>query len=265
METLSYARREEGDPILEILRTLYDLNPQSILEKGAGRKTGLHFIATLFGDVGGMMPKSWKDFAIRVMHDFPELLSQIDMNNRTSLHLYMLYLGDTAIGAREKQDPKTMELTDEIEEVLHTMLALNPDAMEMQEEYGLTPLDLINHKRLRVTNSVAFDTSPIITAVKRLLQRGSDYWEMARDLERAKIAVRAADSSDACIKIQPKLVSLQQRLKQSLKGYDIESSVPEDNLSCDETGQQSEACSEQILLMDRLAADLKLLASANDR
>jgi ankyrin repeat protein len=264
MDTLSPSRRQEDDPVLEILQTLYDLNPQSVLEKEAGRKTALHSIATLFGDVGGMLPKSWKDFAIRVMHDYPELLTRTDKSARTPLHLYILFLGDTAFGARENQDPKTMEHTVEIQKFLHTMVALNPDAVEMREEYGLTPLDLINHKRLSITKGpLAYNTSPIIPAVKRLLQRDEEYWEIAGDLERAKIAIRAADSSDACDEIQAKLISVQQRLKESLDGSDIKSSEPKDNLSCAETGHQPENCPEQILLIDRLADDLALLATAN--
>lgn len=265
MNTLSPSRRGEDDPVLEILRTLYDLNPQSVWEKDAGRKTGMHFIGTLFGDVGGMLPKSWKDFAIRVMHDYPDLLTQTDKSARTPLHLYILFLGDTAIGARENQNTKTMKHTDEIQEALHTMVALNPVAMEMREEYGLTPLDLINHKRLSITKgSVAYNTSPIITAVKRLLQRDEQYWEIAGALERAKIAIRAADSSESCDEIQAILISVQQRLNESLDGSDIKCSEPKDNLSCAETGQQPEKCPEQVLLIGRLTADLTLLASAND-
>jgi hypothetical protein len=158
-----------------------------------------------------------------------------------------------------------MEHTDEIHEVLHTMVALNPGAMDMREEYGLTPLDLINHDRLSITKGpVAYNASPIIAAVKRLLQRDEEYWEIAGYLERAKIAVRAADSPESCDEIQATLISVQQRLKEGLDGSGIEFSETKDNLSCAETGQQPEKCPEQILLINRLAAELTLLASAND-
>jgi len=268
VDSLSHTRRQEDDPVLRILEMLYDLYPQSVLEKDTAHKTAMHVISQLFGDVGGMMTASWKEFAIRVMRDNPELLSETDKSERTPLHLYILFLGDTAIGARDKQDPKTRRLTPEIEEVLQTMIALYPGALNMREEYNLTPLDLINHKRLSFTRgSLAYKVSPIIKRVKQLLQRDTEYWEMAGDLERAMMALRtatrAANSGEVCLEIRKKLSNLQQRITSSLQQHETTSNETDD--SCpDTTEQHSQPCPDEVLLMDRISADLGRLASMND-
>ena len=270
METLSHARREEDDHVLQIFQMLYDLNPQSVLESAGAKRNGLHSIAQLLGDLGGMLPTSWSDFAIRIMQDYPDLLVSADKDGRTPLHMYILYLGDTAIGARENQDPNTQKHTNEIEQVLHTMLALNPSAMTVRETYGLTPLDLINHKRLSLAKgSAAYEQSPIVKAVKRLLQRGEDYWEMAGDIERAKIATRFLklneESADPCAEIQAILLPVQQRMQGRLESSGIEPDDSQLDSSCVASPEgQCQMCPEQYLLLDRLSADLGRLATSFD-
>ena len=269
MDSLSHTRRQENDPVLEILEMLYDLHRQSVLERNSAHKNGLHFISQLFGDLGGMTPSAWKSFAVRVMRDYPELLTQTVQSDRTPLHIYVLFLGDTAIGARDNQDLRTRLLTQEIEEVLHTMITLHPESIHLREEYDLTLFDLINHKRLSYTRgSVVYQKSPIIKAVKQLLQRDEEYWEMAGELERAKISLRSAkagsDSGESCIAIQKKLLSLEERMAAKLQ-YGPVSSDTDDNASCPEAKEaQSQSCPDEIALIEKITAYLDRMASVSD-
>lgn len=248
----------------------YGRHPQAALEIDSARKTVIHTIAQLFGDVGGMLTTAWKDFAISIMHDHPELLTMPDKNKRTPLHLCILFLGDTAIGARDKQDPKTRRYTAEVDQALHTIIALYPEALEMREEYDLTPLDLINHKRLTYSRgSAVCKKSPIIKAVKKMLQRDEDYWEMAGELERSKIALKAAnqgaDSAETCNEIQSRLTSLKQRLTKRLEQSDVQSNETEDKDACPDTSkEESRVCRDEAALIQSLSSDLERLASMID-
>lgn len=273
MDSLSHNRRRSDDPVLEVLEMLYDTYPASALDVDTGSKNVLHAIAQLFGDVGGMLTRRWTDFAIRIMHDYPELLSQTDKSKRTPLHLYILFLGDTAIGARDQQDPKTRRYTTEIEESLRAMIALYPEALDMREEYDLTPLDLINHKRLSYTRgSSVYKKSPIINAVRKILQRDEAYWDIARDLERAKIALGVAaskndkDSRDACLEIQQTLGDVQKRIAARAQVSGITSNeTQEDENACPDTeNQPSHGCPNEVDLVQTLSTELERVASTED-
>ena len=272
MDSLAYNRRQENDPVLEILKLLYEISPQTALEEASGKKTILHIIAEFFGDVGGMMTTSWLDFALCIMRDYPQLVSRADKNGRTPLHMYILFLGDTAIGSRDNQDPKTKMLTTALEDFLHSLVAIYPEALALREEYGLTPSDLITHKRLVVARgSVVYEKSPIIKAVKQMLHRDTEYWEMARHLELAKISLLNArnqvESTD-CFEIQTKLTDLQQRVRAKLQNFGSTSNeTVVENTDCPDTTQEMQmkpACPDEVILIERIYADLKRLGVVYD-
>lgn len=140
----------------------------------------------------------------------------------------------------------------------------------MREEYDLTPLDLINHKRLTYSRgSAVCKKSPIIKAVKKMLQRDEDYWEMAGELERSKIALKAAnqgaDSAETCNEIQSRLTSLKQRLTKRLEQSDVPSNETEDKDACPDTSkEESRVCRDEAALIQSLSSDLERLASMID-
>ena len=151
---------------------------------GKGRNA-LHFGAILVGHVGGRLTESWAQFLQDVMRDFPEMLTVPDNDRRTPLHLLLLYLGDTAIGEREGGDQPigTRHFTQTLKGVIQLMCETYPEALSLHEKYGLTPYDLITHRRLkqaRATN--AYDRSPIIRNVIRMLRRGSSFWILVHEL-----------------------------------------------------------------------------------
>ena len=130
-----------------------------------------------------MTPDSWKEFAIQIMHDFPEVGVGVDNGQRTPLFLYTLYLGDTAVATRESQDARTTRYIDNIGELLHQFIVLNPDALDVVDEYDLTPLAQISNSRLAtVRGSKRYNLSPIIKVMKRLLSRDASYWKLATNI-----------------------------------------------------------------------------------
>lgn len=273
MDSLSYNRRQENDPVLEILKLLYEICPQSALGENTSNKTVLHVIAEFFGDVGGMLTTAWLDFALCIMRDYPQLVSQTDKNKRTPLHMFILFLGDTAVGARDNQDPKTRILTTELEDFLHTLVAIYPEALDLREEYGLTPFDLITHKRLILARGTAvYENSPIIIAVKQMLHRDTEYWEMARYLELAKISLlNAGDQVEStnCYEIQTRLSTLQQSVHAKLQnfGSTLSETVVDDDATCPDETQETQsnpACPDEMRLLRRIYAKLKRLGSIYD-
>jgi ankyrin repeat protein len=268
IDSLHPNRRKEDDPLLQILKMLYKCHPQAVLELDRRDRNALHNIATLLGDMGGLTPDSWKDFAIQIMHDFPELGIGIDNSNRTALFLYTLYLGDTAIATREKQDSRTTVYIETIGELLNEFIALNPDALGMADEYGLTPFAQITSNRMTVVRgSIRYNRSPIIKVMKRLLSRDASFWYL---LSRFKAPLHAfkkhSQEQQDCVSLKSIIYEkLREDLDATLEKFEVEVDEPIDSLSCKEEWHEvCQHCPELSQVLATIDRDLSSLEEKLD-
>jgi ankyrin repeat protein len=187
METLSRHRRQENDLMLRIVRRLYEVHPEGIWEETSKNRNGLHSLLVLLGDMGGMSPTGWVDLTMKVVHDFPKLAQQRDIHARTPLHVFCLYLGDTAIGLRDNQDIRTREDNIGVDETFIALIKAYPDAIDETDQYLLTPLEIVAHDRLRYAKGgKRFYNAKLLNMMKRHLRKGSAYWKMRNAIETAK-------------------------------------------------------------------------------
>jgi ankyrin repeat protein len=285
MKTLSALRELETDPLLEIARLLYQHFPEAVLEKDGKGRNGLHFGAVLVGYVGGALTEGWALFLQDIVHDYPELLAISDGNKRTPLHLLMLYLGDTAIGDREgetQQQERTRELSSTLHEMIESMLELYPEALDLQEQYGLTPYELITHARLKVSRGAeVFARSPIIAGVSQTLRRGRDFWSLVhrlRKLEEFDDPVRMTDATSLldddgnnCRSLKSELLHLQVRItgafESNAHSEDLDETEPEPGEVSACTSRQRricEACPHLSELLATISIQLSSLARLLD-
>lgn len=215
METLSDFRRQENDHMLRIVRHLYDVYPEGIESVTSKERNGLHSLLVLLGDMGGMTPTGWSEFTIKVIHDFPALAKQRDIHARTPLHIFCLFLGDTAVGLRENQDPRTRVNIPAIEDTFVALLQAYPDAMEQTDQYMLTPLELVSHDRLRYAKGgKRFYNSELLNMMKRHLRRGIDFWKMRNSI----------DLATSCSELKMALESVKELLQVKFNQLEIEPS-----------------------------------------
>jgi len=266
IESLNTNRRREDDPLLRILEMLYKLNPQSVLARDARNRTALHTIATLLGDMGGMTPDSWKEFAIQIMHDFPEVGVGVDNGQRTPLFLYTLYLGDTAVATRESQDARTTRYIDNIGELLHQFIVLNPDALDVVDEYDLTPLAQISNSRLAtVRGSKRYNLSPIIKVMKRLLSRDASYWKLASRFELSLRNFKRNIEELDCISLSLTYKDIRNDLDSTLKELDVDLDPSIDQPSCKEDWNEvCQMCPELSEFLVTIDNDLSSLSTILD-
>ena len=215
METLSNFRRQENDHMLKIVRRLYEVYPQGIANVTSKERNGLHSLLVLLGDMGGMAPSGWSEFTIQVIHDFPALAKGRDIHARTPLHVFCLFLGDTAMALRDNQDPRTRNNIPGIEDTFVALLQAYPDAMEQTDQYMLTPLELVSHDRLRYAKGgKRFYNAELLNMMKRHLRRGSDFWKMRNTIDTAK----------TCSELQLALEGAKDLLEAKLNKLEIEPS-----------------------------------------
>jgi hypothetical protein len=222
-------------------------------------------------------------FLQEILHDYPELLAISDGNKRVPLHLLMLYLGDTAIGDREgeaQQPERTRELTSTLYEMIESMLEIYPEALDLREQYGLTPYELISHARLKVSRGAeVFARSPIIVGVERMLRRGRDFWSLVhrlRKLEESDDPVRMSDGNsflydhaNKCHTFESELLQLQVRITGALESdahsEDVHETEAEDESAC--TSRQRricEACPHLSELLATISIQMSSLARLLD-
>jgi ankyrin repeat protein len=232
-------RRREDDPLLYILQMLYKCHPQAVLAPDGRNRNGLHVIATLLGDMGGMTPDSWKEFAIQIMHDFPELGVDVDKGLMTPLFLYTLYLGDTAIGMRNSQDGLTTRYIESIGELLHEFIVLNPEALNVKDEFGLTPLSQITARRLTMARgSQRYNRSYIIKMMKRLLSRDSLYWHLASRFQKPLHQFKKNTEALDCATLKSIYKNIQKDLDSALNDIEVDMDVHSSDRSCKEDWQK---------------------------
>jgi ankyrin repeat protein len=253
METLSVHRRRDEDHLIRVVKRLYAVYPDAVKEGTTKKRTGLHSLLVLVGDMGAMTPHGWSDITLQAVLDYPELLKVKDSHQRTPLHLFCLYLGDTALGLRDNQDPRTRSrVTSEMERLFLALIKGYPEALDETDEYGYTPQDLASHDRLRYSKGGRrFYRSEIVNMMKRYLRRGSDYWKM-------KVAI---ESSPNCTAVAAALSEASEKLVAKLNEFEVEPS----NLSNDyECGSQSidlcKACPREVKLLGRVENNLATYA-----
>lgn len=213
IETLSMHRRQENDFMLRIIRRLYEVHPQGIREETSKNRNGLHSLLVLLGDMGGMSPIGWVDLTIKVIHDFPMLAKQRDIHARTPLHVFSLYLGDTAIGLRDNQDSRTREDNADIEETFIALIKAYPDAIDETDQYSLTPVEIVAHDRLRYAKGgKRFYNAKLLNMMKRHLRRGSAYWKMRNVIETAS----------TCAELRLALESVKEEIQTKLDELEID-------------------------------------------
>jgi ankyrin repeat protein len=247
METLSIHRRNNDDHVLQLVTRLYDTFPGAIRWHASRKQNGLHSLVILVGDLGGATPKGWSDFVVRVIQDFPELSKEKDTHERTPLHVLSLYLGDTGLSLRENQDPRTTVWTAALDEVFLELLRANVDAMDTKDEYGLLPIDIIQHDRLRYAKGGRrYYQSAIVNQMKAYLRRGHGYWRM-------KVAIQDAKS---CGALRSTLTRLRHELQNHLVEFDIQSIT--EPFACD--GEEMSIC-QRCIDEQELLGEVDLLLS----
>jgi ankyrin repeat protein len=230
IETLSDCRRQENDHMLRIVRHLYKVHPEGIRSVTSKERNCLHSLLVLLGDMGGMAPTGWSEFTIEVIRDFPALAKQRDIHGRTPLHIFCLFLGDTAVGLRENQDPRTRSNVPGIEDTFLALLQAYPDAMEQTDQYVLTPLELASHDRLRYAKGgKRFYNSELLNMMKRHLRRGIDFWKMRNSIDFWKMR-NSIDFAKTCSELKQAVESVNEQLQVTFEQLEIEPS----NLSIDE-------------------------------
>mmetsp|Transcript_14421 Transcript_14421/g.23839 ORF Transcript_14421/g.23839 Transcript_14421/m.23839 type:complete len:1012 (+) Transcript_14421:52-3087(+) len=253
METLSVHRRTEEDHLLRIVKRMYNVYPDAIQNRTTKGRTGLHSLLVLVGDMGAMTPTGWSDLTLQIMRDFPELLKVKDGHERTPLHLFCLYLGDTAIGLRDNQDPRTrLTVIPGIEDTLLTLIKANPEAMDETDEYGYTPLNLASHSRLRYSKGgKRFYRSKLVNMMKSYLRKGSDYWKM-------KVAIEGAST---CTELRDALGKVNLQVTSKLDELEVEPSNLEGEYECDsESTSMCETCPEEQELFGKVERALAVYA-----
>jgi hypothetical protein len=267
IDSLHPNRRKEDDPLLQILQMLYKCHPQAVLELDRRDRNALHIIATLLGDMGGLTPDSWKEFAIQIMHDFPELGIGIDNGNRTPLFLYTLYLGDTAIATREKQDSRTTVYIETIGELLNEFITLSPDALGVADEYGLTPFAQITSNRLTVVRgSIRYNRSPIIKVMKRLLSRDASFWHLLSRFKAPLRAFKKNSQEQDCLSLKSIIYEkIREDLDATLEKFEVDVDEHTDSFSCkDEWHEVCQHCPELSQLLATIDRDLSSLEEILD-
>lgn len=252
METLSTHRRRENDHVLNIAKHLYKVYPEAVLQRTTKKRTGLHTLLALLGDMGGMTPTGWSDFTLQVIGDFPELAQMKDVHDRNPLHIFTLYLGDTSVESREKQEYNTRLLTDAIEKVYVALIETYPDALNEKEEYENTPVDLASSQRLRYAKGGRrFYNADIINMMKRYLRRGSDYWKMKRTIGKA----------GTCSELQVAIHTVQGEVGDLLEDLDIKTATGQ-AFTCDvSVTKLCQACPSEQEMLGVVAGNLDLYAA----
>ena len=260
-------RRREDDPLLYILQRLYKCHPQAVLALDGRSRNGLHTIATLLGDMGGMTPNSWKEFAIQIMHDFPELGVDVEKGSMTPLFLYTLYLGDTAIGMRNLQDGLTTRYIDSIGELLHEFIVINPEALHVKDEFGFTPLSQITARRLTMARgSKRYNRSYIIKMMKRLLSRDSLYWQLASRFQKPLHQFKKNTEAFDCTTLKSMYENIHKDLDSALKAFQFDKDVRSSDFSCQEDWQTvCQECPDLSKTLFTVDADMASLRKILDR
>jgi ankyrin repeat protein len=213
LETLSIHRRNDNDFMLKVIQRLYVINPEGIKSTISKNRNGLHALLALLGDMGGMAPQGWTDFVMEVIRDFPELASQQDIHQRTPLHVFCLYLGDTAIGMRENQDIRTRSNSPQLEEAFIASIKVYTDALDQLDQYRSTPVNIVSHKRLRYAKGgKRFYNSELINMMKRHLRKGKQFWEWRS----------AVDAAGNCTELRMILEEANMWLKKEMDSLEID-------------------------------------------
>jgi ankyrin repeat protein len=214
-ETLSIHRRHPDDHMLRIIRRLYEVYPQGVKEETSKKRNGLHSLLVLLGDMGGMAPTGWSDLTLKVIRDFPELAREKDIHARTPLHIFCLYLGDTAMGLRDHQDNRTRSNIPGLEDTFVALIQAYPDAMDKADQYMLNTLELVTHDRLRYAKGgKRFYNAQILNMMKSYLRRGSDYWKMRNTIENAM----------TCTELRGALENVKEQVQAKLNELEVEPS-----------------------------------------
>jgi ankyrin repeat protein len=260
MDCTSALRLDESDSILGVARTLYEIAPQVAMNQDGRGRTAMHYCAVLMGNLGGGLKEGWASFIGRMIDDYPTGLATVDEEDRTPLHLLLLYLGETAIEARGKdQDETTMEWTSVLDALIQRMLETYPDALQLGEKFDLTPHAMITHRRLKSANFKAYVRSPIIRNVERMLRRGIDFWRLVQRLRQVEVGELACDEAHAG------LLSLKESLATALKSDGIKTAVDAKDFTCSERQRPlCETCPSTSELLTTISTLLSLYALALD-
>jgi hypothetical protein len=198
------------------------------------------------------------------IRDYPASVKVLDKEKRTPLHLAMLYLGDTAIGERgDDQGPASRQFTNALKRIVEMLIVAHPEALDVQEYFGLKPYEMITHRRLKENKPRAYKQSPIINNVAQLLHRGKRFWELVHSFR--KMEENFDPERGSCDELNVSLLKMEEQLGLATKADGAELNFESSEKTCSQRQQLiCQACPSVAEPLARVSSHLIQYAAALD-
>ena len=181
------------------------------------------------------------------------------------MHFTMLYLGDTAIGERgdDHQGPASRQFTNTLKRIVEMLIVAHPEALDVQEYFGLKPYEMMTHRRLKEAKPKAYQQSPIIKNDAQLLLRGKRFWELVHSFQQMEASFDPERGS--CDELNVSLIKMEEQLGLAIKADGAESNVESTEKTCSQRQQSiCQACPSIAEPLARVSLHLVQYATALD-